>query len=300
MNERDKTILVIGATGQQGGAVACHLLTDGWRVRTLTRNPQKDAARALVDAGVEVLPGNIDDRASLERAAEGVHGIFGVTQFWEHGYEAEIRHGKAIVDAVVAAGVKQFVFSTMGGTDRDTGMRHAESKWEVEKYIKTKGLTATVLRPVFFMENFRNFSRLVRIEGVPTLSLPLHPTTRLQMVAVDDIGAFAAMAFARPGEFAGQALELAGDALTMPQVAAAFTHFLGEPVRFVEAPIEPVRAASPESAHMFQWFNDVGYHADILALRRLHPKLKTFEMWLDEGGFPADSIQPEAGVTAPA
>jgi len=146
MDNKDRTILIIGATGQQGGAVACHLLMDGWRLRTLTRDPNKAAARALADAGVEVLPGNIDDRASLDRAMAGAYGVFSVTAFWEHGYDAEIRHGKAVADAALAAGVKHFVYSAMGGTDRDTGMRHAESKWEIEKYVEAKSLPATSWR----------------------------------------------------------------------------------------------------------------------------------------------------------
>jgi uncharacterized protein YbjT (DUF2867 family) len=100
------------------------------------------------------------------------------------------------------------------------------------------------------------------------------------MIAPDDIGAFAALAFARPQEFVGKVLEIAGDSLTMPQVAAAFTQVSGQPVRFVEQPLEQVRSFNREMGDMMAWFNDHGYAADIPALRKLHPGLLTFESWL--------------------
>ena len=282
MEARAKVILVTGATGRQGGAVARHLLKDGWKVRALTRDTTKLAAQTLTKAGVDVLPGNLDDRASLDRALEGAYGLYGVTQFWEHGYDGEVRHGKALADAAQAAAVKHLVYSSMGGADRKTGVPHAESKWEVEQYIRSKGLPATILRPVFFMENFVYFNRPKVVDGVLTMTMALPPNRTLQLVALDDIGAFATMAFTRPEQFTGKAIELAGDEPTMTRTVELFGRAAGLPGRFIEQPIEQVRAYMPEAAVMFDWLNRDGYHADIPALRAIYPGLKNLEMWLRE------------------
>ena len=131
------------------------------------------------------------------------------------------------------------------------------------------------------MENLRSPWMGPR-DGV--LAVALSPFDALQMIASDDIGAFAALAFARPQEFIGKALEIAGDSLTMPQVADVFTQVSGQPVRFVEQPLEQVRSFNAEMADMMAWFNDHGYAADIPALRKLHPGLLTFETWLRKTG----------------
>jgi uncharacterized protein YbjT (DUF2867 family) len=157
------------------------------------------------------------------------------------------------------------------------GQEHFASKYEIEKYLASLGVPHTILRPVFFMENLRSPWMGPR-DGV--LASALHPTTSLQMIAADDIGAFAALAFARPAEFTGKVMEIAGDALTMPQVAGAMSRVTGSPVQFVELPLEQVRSFNAEMADMMAWFNDHGYNADIPALRRLHPGLMTFETWL--------------------
>ena len=144
-----RTILVTGATGQQGGAVARELLERGFGVRALTRDPEKPVARELAERGAEVVRGDLDDRPSLERALEGVHGVFSVQQFFEAGYEGEVRQGSGLAEAAKAADVSHLVYSSVGSAHRDTGLPHFESKWEVEE----SGVGYTILRPVFFMQN---------------------------------------------------------------------------------------------------------------------------------------------------
>jgi len=276
MHHKDKIILVSGATGKQGGATARHLLAGGWRVRALTRNPAAPAAQALAARGAELVQGDMAARADMDRALDGAYGVFSVQNTWTHGVDGELVQGKTLADAAQAAGIQHFVYTSVGGAERNSGLPHFESKWQLEQYIRALGLNATVLRPVFFMENFRDFAA----PGDGVLAIALKPDTALQMIAVDDVGAFAAMAFDRPAEFAGKAIELAGDSLTMPQVAAAMSRVTGQPVRFVEQPLDQVRSYSPEIAAMYTWFNDHGYKADIPALRALHPGLMTFETWL--------------------
>ena len=131
-----KIILVTGATGQQGGAVARHLLKQpGFAVRALTRDSAKPAARALAQAGAEVVRGDLDDPASVRRALEGAWGVFSVQNFMETGYEGEIRQGKALADAAKAAGVQHFVYTSVVSADRKTGLPHFESKWQIEQHI---------------------------------------------------------------------------------------------------------------------------------------------------------------------
>jgi uncharacterized protein YbjT (DUF2867 family) len=282
MSNSDKLIVVTGATGQQGGATARHLLAQGWRVRALVRDPNKPAAQALAGRGAELAQGDLDDRASLDRALSGAYGVFSVQTFMgPEGPVGETRQGKNLADAAKAAGIQHFVYTSVGGADRKSGLPHFESKWQIEAHIRSLGLPATILRPVFFMENLRSPWMGPR-DGV--LAVALSPSTALQMIASDDIGAFAALAFARPQGFIGKALEIAGDSLTMPQVADAFTRASGQPVRFVEQPLEQVRSFNAEMADMMAWFNDHGYAADIPALRKLHPGLLTFETWLRKTG----------------
>ena len=230
MSNSDKLIVVTGATGQQGGATAKHLLKQGWRVRALTRDVQGAAAQALAFAGAEVVAGNMDDRASLDQAFAGAYGVFSVQNFWlpDVGAAGEVRQGKIVADAAKAAGVRHFVYTSVGGAERKTGLSHFDSKWQIEQYVRSLGLPATILRPVFFMENLTSPMMGPR-DGV--LANALKPTTSLQMIAVEDIGFFAALAFARPQEFIGKAIELAGDALTMPQVAETMTRVTGQPVQ---------------------------------------------------------------------
>jgi uncharacterized protein YbjT (DUF2867 family) len=287
-----KVILVTGATGTQGGAVARALLADSWRVRALTRDPSKLAARELAAQGAELVKGNLDDAASLDQALAGAYGVFSVQDFWEHGAEAEIRQGKVLADRAKAAGVAHFVFSSVGGAERKSGVHHFDSKWEVEQHIAALKLPATILRPVFIMENLTSPHYRPAILG-GTLALPLPADKPLQMIAADDIGAFVALVFRKPEEFLGKALEIAGEELTLPKAAEALGRVLGRPVRFVEAPIERVRGFNPEVAEMFQWFKDHGYKADIPALRKLGPPLTSFEAWLRKSGWEGAKPEPQ-------
>lgn len=276
----DKTILVFGATGQQGGAVARHLLKHGWNVRAVTRNPEGEAAQALRDAGAEVVQANLDDPATLANAMEGAYGVFSVQNTWTDGIEGEIRQGKAVADAAKAAGVQHFLYTSVGGAERNTGIPHFESKWEVEQHIRSLELPATVIRPVFFLENIHFMAQPAEGREGKVLPMGLHPERPLQMIAVDDIGAFAAVVFNNPEEYIGQELELAGDELTIPQLAQKYAAITGEPLHFVPLTVDQVKAYNEDMGIMFEWFNSDGYLAKIDELRKIHPELKNTETWL--------------------
>lgn len=285
MDHHDQTILVTGATGRQGGAVARHLLADGWRVRALLRDASKPAAGVLAEQGIELVRGDLDEPASLERTLTGVYGVYSVQNFWLPGVgaEGERRQGEALADAAGDAEVKHFVYSSVGGAERNTGIAHFESKWQIEHHIRALGLPATVLRPVYFMENLFWQRQSIVEQGI--LSQPaLRPDVRLQMIAVDDIGAFAALAFARPEQFVGKALEIAGDEMTLPEAAEVLSRVSGRPVRYVPAETPP-GGANADNLKMQEWFNESGYQAYIPALRRLYPGLTNLETWLQRTGW---------------
>jgi uncharacterized protein YbjT (DUF2867 family) len=273
-----KTILVTGATGKQGGAAARALLAGGWPVRGLTRDASKPAAQALAQAGAQVVVGDMKDAASMAPALDGVYGVFSVQNTWEHGAASEVQQGKLLVDLAIDAGVQHFVYSSVAAADQQTNLPHFDSKWELEVYLQSTGLPCTVFRPVFFMDNLLSPDNLAAIQG-GTLTVALHPDTRLQMVAVHDIGAFVALAFDHPDQWLGRTLELAGDDLTMTDYAARLTQATGHPVAFAEMDIEQLRAFSAEYAMMCEWFIAHGYTVDIAALRQEYPPLLDFATW---------------------
>ncbi|MEW9534547.1 NmrA/HSCARG family protein [Microbispora sp. NPDC049125] len=278
-------ILVAGATGNQGGAVVDALLEhpDRWRVRALTRNPSGAAATALAARGVEVVAGDMTDEASLKQALNGVYGAYGVQNSRTAGLKGEVRQGVTLIDAARAAGVEHFVYASVGGAERVRGIPHFDTKWEIEQHLRATGLPATVLRPATFMDVFTMRGASV---GLGMMAAALGPRKSLQMVAVRDIGIFARLAFEQPQLYTGQALELAGDQLTVPDIAATLKA-AGRPGRYARVPRVLLRAMGKEARMLF-WFEESGYNADIPALRRQHPGLLTLKAWL------ARSSRPEA------
>lgn len=255
-------------------------------MRALVRDPSKPAALALAEKGVQVVTGDLDDQASVVQALKGVYGVFGVQTFMEQGTAGEIRQGKTLADITKVAGIRHFVYSSVAGAERNSGIPHFESKWEIEQYIRALKLPATILRPVFFMYNFNsplfNLRQSIQ-EG--TLSLAIRTDKSMQMLAVEDLGAFVTMAFEKPSDFIGKAIELAGDEMTMSQAVEVFSRVMGRPVRFVEMTIGQVRSFSEDLALMFKWINEKGFRADISSLRALHPQLMTLETWLRKTGW---------------
>jgi uncharacterized protein YbjT (DUF2867 family) len=287
MADRKAPVLVIGATGQQGGAAARHLLDRDRAVRALVRDPSSPAASALHQAGASLAVGDLDDPASLRTAMEGAHGVFLVLTMMAgprispEGVIAEERRGKAVADLAREAGIGHFVYSSINGADARTGIPYYESKARIEEHIHALGLPATILRPVSFMDNFATYTRPVLEDGELVISLAVRPELPVQLISVRDIGAFAAIAFGRSDQFLGRTVEIAGDILTPPQIAGTFSRACGLPARARQTPIEQVRAFDPQLAQMFSFFNEhPSGPSDLSALRAEHPDLMTLETWL--------------------
>ena len=280
-NTKERTILVSGATGQQGGAVTRHLLDRGFDVRALTRDADQAEAESLAHMGVEVVEGNFEDRDSLDRALDGVDGAYSVQNTWVAGPEGEIEQGTAFADAARDAGIDHFVYSSVGGAERDTGIPHFDSKWEIEKHIRAIELPATIFRPVFFMDNWMQMQEDAIRDG--ELRQPLDANETLQQIAVEDIGFFVAEAFSNPETWLGREVELAGDEPTMAETARTLGNHLENEVVYVQVPWEDFAdEAGGEMTAMYRWFDEEGYKADIEQLRTIHPDLRTLDAFLEE------------------
>ncbi len=279
-----KTILVAGATGQQGGVVARSLLKRGHRVIGLTRSASK--LKALAAAGIEGAQGDLTQRASLAPLVRNVDGFFIVTtpfgpDFSVHP-ETEVQQGTTAIDAAKAASVAQVVLASVASADRNTGIPHFESKAKVEQYLKAARIPHTITRPVAFMDNYVSpwmTSSLQR--GI--MEVPLPPTTRQQLVAVKDVGEFVARAFDDPKAALGKTVELAGDELAFGDLPAALSKKLGHPIRYVEQPEEEARKRMGDDGfRMFQFFKAIGYHVDIPALEATWGyRMTRFQEFLD-------------------
>jgi uncharacterized protein YbjT (DUF2867 family) len=263
--DKSNVILVTGATGHQGGATARELLAKGARVRAMTRHPEGPQAAELKRIGAEVVQGDLDDAASVERALQGAWGAFAVQNTWEAGVEREEVQGKRFAELARKVGVKHLVYASVASADKKTGIPHFDNKFRVEEVVRSLGFPSfTILRPVFFMENLLLPSFLPGLqEG--TLAMAIRPETKLQMIAVHDIGKYGAWAFERHAELNGRAIDIAGDEMTIPEAAKVLSRAVGHEVRFVQTPIEEVRKFSEDYAIMLEWFDRVGYSADIAA-----------------------------------
>lgn len=262
----DKTVLVTGATGQQGGAVAKELLKNGYSVKAMTRNPDNPKLKELADLGAEIVRGDLDDATSLEKELAGVWGAFAVQNSWEGGVEKEEEQGKRFAEISKKVNLKHLVYTSVGSAHRNTGIPHFDNKWRIEEKTRSLGLPSyTIIRPVFFMDNFLSpFFKPSIDEG--QLAAGMKPDTPVQMIAVEDIGKYGLRAFENHQELNGKAVDIAGDELTMTEAAKIISDKKGSAVEFFQVPIEEVRKFSDDYALMLEWFDEVGYDVNINSL----------------------------------
>jgi uncharacterized protein YbjT (DUF2867 family) len=265
-------VLVTGATGKQGGHLVRELLARGHSVRALTRKPESSAAAELADRGVTIVPGNFDDEGSLERAARGVDTVFAMSTPYGTSAKTETHEGINIVRAASRARVKHLVYSSVAGADRASCIPHFDSKFEVEKEIRRSGVPFTIVAPVFFMDNFlADWMAAGIAQGSIAMALPA--TRRLQQIPVEDIAQFTALVIERRESFLGKRIDIASDELTLTTVAAAISEASGRPIKYTAIPIAAARAQSEDLARMYEWFDRVGYDADVVGLRALYPEV---------------------------
>ncbi len=281
-----RTVLVTGATGNQGGTIIDHLLRSDteFAVLGLTRDASSETARTLEERGVRMVEGDLNDPESLRPHVGAADAVFAVTNFWTQGYETQVQQGKNLADVSVEEGVEQFVFSGVGSHHEETGIPHFDSAWEIEQHAAGLDLPMTVLQPVFFFQNLEAFVEDL-LEG--TLALPLEEGVSLQMVDVDDVGRAAAVSFERPEAFIGERIALAGDELTLKETADALSEITGIDVEALHVPIEDAyESFGEEFTVMCEWFNEVGYSAKIDRNERVFGfEFTTLNEYLREHGW---------------
>ena len=271
------TVVVTGATGKQGGAVARGLLERGHKVRAITRDPNSTRARSLAEAGASLVAASLEDTRTITQALEGATSLFAMTTPFG-GTDSEIQQGVAAADAAKSAGV-HLVFTSVGNANQATGVPHFDSKYEVEKHIAKIGARATILAPVAFMENL-NFIKEQLAKGVYASALA--PTRALAQVAVADIGALAIRVVEDPDRFAGKRIDLAGDELSGHDAMNILSRVISRSFSYFQVPLEVVRQRMGEDAvKMYEWFDRVGFAVDRAALRREFPDVifHDFESW---------------------
>jgi uncharacterized protein YbjT (DUF2867 family) len=282
MINSNKTILVTGATGRQGGAVVQHLIKNNFIVKALSRTPESISAQNLASKGVAVVKGDMADPPSLLNAMKDCDGVFSIQNYFEYGAENEILYGKNMADAAKKSNISHFIYNSVCNADSKTGVPHFETKNKIEQYIKSIYLPATILRPVKFMENY--YIPQV-FKGILSGKLfdSIKAGKKHQMITVGDIGAYVADAFTNPEKYIGRVLEIAGEELTNEQVAATMAQVLGMKVKFKRLPLIIARLAMDKEMYlMFKWFNEKGFTVDIEETKKNFPAVKvtTLKKWL--------------------
>lgn len=287
-------VLVTGATGRQGGAVARELLRRGYKVRGITRNPESSRATELVQLGIEMVKGDFDDAASLDVALDGAYGLFGVTDFWEHGYDREIQHGRNLIDAASRSNIQHLVFSSVASANQDTGIPHFDSKWEVEKYLRKSRLSYTVIRPVSFMENWSLASEDIVSGELVTAGAP---DKAHQYISVRDIGRFVVDAFDSPRVWSGQSFDIAGDEMSLIELSGLLSQITGRKILPKLITWEEHEAQfGEESTIMSKWFDRAGYSVDVAGLRKKYRGMATLSEYFRNLSLAESEIDAAGGI----
>jgi len=284
MNE-PRTIVVCGATGRQGGAVARHLLAGGWHVRGLTRSADSAKARALAERGVEVVEADMADRAALDRAFVGAYGVYSVQNPMISGFDAEVAQGINVADAARGAGVQHVVYGSAGIGTR-TGIPSWDTKVAITEHMQRLGLPLTTLRPEAFMELMTDKAFYPQV-GVWHVMPKLMGSTRVvPWLAVDDLGVVAARVFADPARFVGADVPLAGDIKTIDECREIWAEVRGRPPGKFPMPVwlfERVAGhAGKDLPIMWRWLRTGTVPEDTGPTKAIHPGARTVRSWLQE------------------
>jgi len=275
-------VAVTGATGRQGGAVARHLLADGWPIRAVTRRPDGPAARALAALGADVVRADMMHKTELMQAFRGVYAVYSVQNFMPDGTDAEITQGRNVADAAKACGVEHIVYSSAGTGATDTGIGSWNSKLTVEAHIKALELPLTVLRPMAFMELMTDKGYVPPVSTWSLMPRLMGPDRPVGWIGVDDLGAIAARAFAEPDRFVGAQLSLAADVQSVSQCRQIWYEVYGRPPRRIPMPVWMFkRFVGSDLINMWRWLRTAEFGIDPTTTRSLLPSALTIREWLD-------------------
>lgn len=282
MSDTQRPILVFGATGQQGGSVVRALLQARWPVRALVRDPETPVSTALRDMGVELVQGSYDDIDVIRSTMQDAYGVFSVLP--SHlDQQDEVRFGRTIADLAVESGIAHLVYSSGASVgEKPTGVPRFDAKPRIEAHIRELPITATIVRPMIFME------MLVK----PGYGLDedrytffLRQDQSMQLIAVDDIGKFVAAVFADKMRFAGKTLKIASDTVTGRDLEAILTEAVGRSIAYAQFTREDL-AANPDLGHISASLEDgpLADHVDMDVMHEINPEVVSFRSWLADSG----------------
>lgn len=276
-------VLVTGGTGRLG-AIAASLLGRGHSVRAMTRDPGSAAARALAEAGAELVAGDFDDREGLAGAFRGSETVIAAGTAHRAGPDGEARHGVNVADAVSAARVSQLVYISGAGAERPTGVPVFDSKNRVERHIRSLGIAYTIVAPVYFMENAFNPWNLPSLQA-GRFALPLPADRPLRQVPVQDIASFVAHVVEHREAFVGRRVAIAADELTGGDAAEILSRVTRRRFEFERVSVETL---NPAMRRLFEWLDAFGEEADIADLRSRYPEVgwHSFEQWASGQAWP--------------
>ena len=285
------TILVVGATGMQGGGVARHLLKRGAsKVRCMTRRPDSEPARLLQQQGATVVQADLDDPASIRRAVYGCHGVFGVTNFWE-AYFREYDQGVDLIDAAAEAGVGHLVLSTLPSSRKISGgaidLPHFETKARMEEHARLRNVPFTFVHVAFYYENFLNYFPPQRqSDHSYSFGFPLGDAC-LGAVAAEDIGGVVTKIFESRAEFVHRTVEIIGDEMPSMEYAQIMSRILKRKINYSHIARETYASmgfpGARELADMFEFLRVYrpSRRSHIIRCRQLFASMERFETWLE-------------------
>ena len=277
-----RIVAVLGATGLQGGAVTRRLLDEGWRVRALTRTPGHGKVHPVAALGAEIVRADMNDPGSLERAFDGVHGVFTVQNHHISGYDGELAQARNVTDVALRSGVRHVVYGAAGVGRADTGVGSWDVKEQIIRYMSDRGLPVTVLRPMAFMELMsvsRFFPPASTWHMMPNLMGAARPVGWL---AVDDLAGIAAKAFGDPGRFVGRDLTLVADVLTVDGCRALWREVMGRAPRRYPLPVRLFeRFVGTDETTMWRWLRANEIDLDTGPTLELQPEALSVRAWLE-------------------
>jgi uncharacterized protein YbjT (DUF2867 family) len=276
-----RTIAVVGATGLQGRAVCRRLIEQGWPVRALTRNPAGAGARELAGLGAEVVKADSEEREALERSFAGAAGVYSVQNHHISGHDGEIRQGKNVADAVVAANVAHLVYASTGNGVPGTGIGSWDAKVAVAEHARSLGVPLTVLRPTAFMELMTEKRFYPQASVWHVMPKLMGETRPIGWITVADLAVIAEKAFADPATFVGADVSLAGDVLSIQQCREIWREVMGRPPRRFPMPVRLFeRFTGTDETTMWKWLRENDMPFDTKPTRDIHPGARTLRDWL--------------------
>jgi uncharacterized protein YbjT (DUF2867 family) len=283
MDAAGRIVAVTGATGRQGGAVAAHLLADGWHVRALTRKPEGPAARRLASLGAEVIQVDLTARGSLRPAFRDAYGVFSVQNTMTSGVDGEILQGRNVGDAAREAGVAHLVYASAGIGAARTGVGSWDSKLTVQAHLETLGLPLTVLRPMAFMELMTDKALFPAVAAWHLMPKLVGADVPIGWICVDDVGAVAARVFGDPGRYIGADLRLAADIQSIAGCRQIWREISGRPPRRFPMPVWLFkRFTGTDLITMWRWLSTANVNFAVAPTRAILPGARTVQQWLKQ------------------